>query len=313
MKKQDILALLLCLSPLYGHAQRAVFLSEVSSPFGGTTGKIVELYNASDEPADIGKCVIHVSSGTSFDYTIPQGKTIAPKSTFTMVFSPNNVAAIKKAYPELATAGNVIFSARAYPSGPVYLRDSQGKTLDYVYAADFRRVSVILDSDGYLAGNSTSYYGCFSGDYETSFSPTLLTADVKIKRKQALLYEYDNSGNRVLRKPNTIYIHNNSTVQTQSFTHDEEEDNFAEMELPGGERTLSVYPNPVRGNLNIQATGEGSTYTYRMYNVNGMQLLDGDIASEGEHTVPMDDFRSGTYILVIESGDKKETFKIIKE
>ncbi|MBE6312551.1 MAG: hypothetical protein E7076_05295, partial [Bacteroidales bacterium] len=62
VKKQDILALLLCLSPLYGHAQRAVFLSEVSSPFGGMTGKIVELYNASDEPADIGKCVIHVSS-----------------------------------------------------------------------------------------------------------------------------------------------------------------------------------------------------------------------------------------------------------
>ena len=88
-------------------------------------------------------------------------------------------------------ASNVIFSARAYPSGPVYLRDSQGKTLDNVYAADFRRVSVILDSDGHLAGNSTSYYGCFSGVYETSFSPTLLTADVKIKRKQALLYEYD--------------------------------------------------------------------------------------------------------------------------
>ena len=77
-----LLALLLCLSPLYGHAQRAVFLSEVSSPFGGTTGKIVELYNASGEPADIGKCVIYVSSGTPFEYTIPQGKTIAPKSTF---------------------------------------------------------------------------------------------------------------------------------------------------------------------------------------------------------------------------------------
>lgn len=74
--------------------------------------------------------------------------------------------------------------------------------------------------------------------------------------------------------------------------------------------TLTVYPNPVKNNLNIRYTESIKDVT--IYNLLGQQLFTKNInATEGQ--IDMSNLTSGTYLVKVVSGDKVQTLKVIKE
>jgi len=270
-------------------AQKAVVISEISSPFSNSSDKIVELYNASDSLADIGGCRLYTNDKSVFDYTIPNGISIAAKSTYTFIFTTTSrwTSEISK-ISVIANSTNRKFSNKILPDGPLYFYDRNGVKLDYLFAANAQRLSVVLDGLGNLVENATSS-SCFSGDYSTTFTPTLLTTDIVIKRRHTLAFEYDNSGNRIGKK--VIYIQNLKNEQTTTTNNTINHSTFVEMDLLRDDKTLLIYPNPVRGNLNIKTTGNNLNYDYKIYSVNGVEMLNGNITEAGEESVDMGNFR----------------------
>ena len=74
--------------------------------------------------------------------------------------------------------------------------------------------------------------------------------------------------------------------------------------------TLTAYPNPVKNNLNIRYTESIKDVT--VYNLLGQQMFTKNInATEGQ--IDMSNLASGTYLVKVNSGDKVQTMKVIKE
>ena len=73
---------------------------------------------------------------------------------------------------------------------------------------------------------------------------------------------------------------------------------------------FTVYPNPVKDNLNIRYNENISNVS--VFNMLGQQVITKNInATEGK--VDMSILASGTYLVKVNSGDKVETIKVIKE
>ncbi|GAO29185.1 T9SS type A sorting domain-containing protein [Geofilum rubicundum] len=82
-----------------------------------------------------------------------------------------------------------------------------------------------------------------------------------------------------------------------------------------GAREIKIYPNPTRGDLNIQIqNGEkDEKYQYLLFDLNGRLLM--EFSHSGNGTVPLNlhSFYTGTYILVIRTSDGDLKYKIMKE
>ena len=89
-----------------------------------------------------------------------------------------------------------------------------------------------------------------------------------------------------------------------------------ENELSENNVQLSIYPNPVRGNGNVNITlTEGAKVSYQIYDLSGRMVAGNELGyyGQGDHTLTFntDNLTSGAYIIRVQAGSKSETAKIL--
>jgi Secretion system C-terminal sorting domain len=121
---------------------------------------------------------------------------------------------------------------------------------------------------------------------------------------QVVKFSYDEHGNRTKREV---------TITLQSKVKKKQQD-IEPTEDQMGERTIKIFPNPTRGDLNIDVTNLNPKEELRMelYNINGTQLYNARV-QEGSNPLDMNTYPSTVYILRLVSGSEKMEYKIIKE
>lgn len=128
-------------------------------------------------------------------------------------------------------------------------------------------------------------------------------------------YEYDESGNRILRKilelksletDTNDYILADDISYTQENTPKREE----VFEEQIGNVSIRVFPNPTQGALTLQCDASVSG-TYEVLSQSGQLLQNGRIVSNTSH-IDFSPLPSGAYLLRLNMKDKSETWKIIK-
>ena len=83
-------------------------------------------------------------------------------------------------------------------------------------------------------------------------------------------------------------------------------------QIPG----LSIYPNPTYGQINLSFNKSATELQYRIQNLSGKILLQRNlpVVNEGRNvTIDMVDLPAGMYLLIVESGNQRSVFKIIKQ
>lgn len=81
--------------------------------------------------------------------------------------------------------------------------------------------------------------------------------------------------------------------------------------LPELQTEFKVYPNPVVSELNVvQQTGGETTWQYQLLNLNGQVLQSGGMASS--KTLNVSELSSGNYVLQLQHGPIKKSYKVVK-
>jgi Secretion system C-terminal sorting domain len=118
-------------------------------------------------------------------------------------------------------------------------------------------------------------------------------------------YKYDDAGNRIER----------NIVPLQSARPDSSDQNEKKVfEDDLGNKKVLIYPNPTRGQLQIELIGydkETKTNLF-LYNLSGALLMSKSITNSSE-IIDLSTYPVGMYILKIVWGDKTSEWKIIKE
>jgi predicted nucleic acid-binding Zn-ribbon protein len=125
--------------------------------------------------------------------------------------------------------------------------------------------------------------------------------------KQVVEFSYDGNGNRIKREVKTITI-----TKPQQVKKDQQEIQPTEDQM--GERTIKIFPNPTRGDLNVNVTNlkDGERLIVTIYDINGRPIVNVPI-TEGNNAVDMNNQAQGIYILHITNGTERLEYKIIKE
>ena len=119
-----------------------------------------------------------------------------------------------------------------------------------------------------------------------------------------MYYYYDDAGNRIQR----------NIVTLQSAKPDSSDQNKKVFEDDLGNKKVLIYPNPTRGQLQIELIGydkETKTNLF-LYNLSGALLMSKSITNSSE-IIDLSIYTVGMYILKIVWGDKTSEWKIIKE
>ncbi len=129
--------------------------------------------------------------------------------------------------------------------------------------------------------------------------------------ESSIEYAYDNAGNRISRQ--VIVIPNNlksATAGDDDNKTDEEpiQSNWANMEI-------LIYPNPTIGDINLGFKGytEINNVHYQVFNATGRLMLAGQLNTGGLNRLQFSSLPKGVYILVLQHGSEKKTWKIIKQ
>lgn len=120
-----------------------------------------------------------------------------------------------------------------------------------------------------------------------------------------VIYSYDKAGNRIDR----FY-----EILLKSASNAAESKNISFKELHG-EDEIIIYPNPTKGNLQIEIRGDSDeiNYSYSLYGIKGNLLFNGDVNSYETFPLRMEHLNTGVYLLILKSSDEVSKYKIIKE
>jgi hypothetical protein len=127
---------------------------------------------------------------------------------------------------------------------------------------------------------------------------------LKANAQYTIEYVYDNSGNRTSRTIITLPAHSSTPNDTIPPA-------IGEI----GERKVELFPNPTKGRLTVRISGgkEDETCLFTLFNTSGVQIYQDKQNGQGEHPIEMMQYNSGIYILVINVGKDRLSYKIIKE
>lgn len=123
-------------------------------------------------------------------------------------------------------------------------------------------------------------------------------------------YEYDASGNRVLRK--TLELRNlaSATQDKLRYGTADVEDNKAYSEFVGEQR-VTVYPNPTNSWVKLQFNTNLSSCQYKIVTSTG-RFLDTGVFTGNAKVLDFSTYSAGVYLLVLTIEGETETWKIIK-
>ncbi len=129
--------------------------------------------------------------------------------------------------------------------------------------------------------------------------------------ESSIEYIYDDAGNRTDRQ--VIVIQNNlksATLSDDDNKTDEEpiKSNWENMEI-------LIYPNPTIGDINLGFKGSTdiNDIRYQVFNATGKLMLTGHLKTGGLNRLQFSTLSKGLYILVLQHGTEKKTWKIIKQ
>lgn len=124
-----------------------------------------------------------------------------------------------------------------------------------------------------------------------------------VSKAQTITYAYDSSGNRISR----------TVVLAQSKNAPEYEQITAISEVLG-EVKVTVSPNPTEGivRVNVSYSDAFANGILSVHSTSGAHILSETLLSGG-NTIDLSTQPNGIYLLRIESGDYKNTWKIIKK
>ena len=127
-------------------------------------------------------------------------------------------------------------------------------------------------------------------------------------------YHYDNAGNRILRE--VIYLQSRGFTKSASGTKKEysSEENQNMIERKTNDFELRIYPNPTKGLLNINISGEKEIQKtiVEVYNVNG-KLIFSTSDFPNNYQINLSNQSKGIYFMRIVLNDLQYEWKIIKE
>ncbi len=89
-------------------------------------------------------------------------------------------------------------------------------------------------------------------------------------------------------------------------------DEVENMELEPIAKQFNVYPNPAGKELNIELTGYGDNTIVKVIDVNG-RVMDEFLMERDHKNLSIEHYHSGVYLIVVQSNDKVETKRVIKE
>lgn len=117
-------------------------------------------------------------------------------------------------------------------------------------------------------------------------------------------YTYDQAGNRKSR----MIIPFNSVSGKNS-----PEKKTTPLEQEFDNKTISIYPNPTQGLLNINISDQDEQIRYNMtiYTLTGKKIIDTE--TDGNISIDLSDYDTGIYILVLKTTESEIQFKIIKQ
>lgn len=98
---------------------------------------------------------------------------------------------------------------------------------------------------------------------------------------------------------------NNDTLNTLELKN--------EAEVSPKELDIKIYPNPTSSILNINTNTDLSTFTVKIFDLIGRQVVPQNIVNSNSIQINISDLPNGTYIVTIESNDQKINKRIIKE
>jgi len=127
---------------------------------------------------------------------------------------------------------------------------------------------------------------------------------LKANAQYTIEYVYDNSGNRTSRTIITLPAHSSTPNDTIPPA-------IGEI----GERKVELFPNPTKGRLMVRISGgkDDETCLFTLFNTSGLQLYQYRKNGQGEQTIEMMQYNPDIYILVINVGKDRLSYKIIKE
>ena len=152
----------------------------------------------------------------------------------------------------------------------------------------------IIVADGFssitLEGETGNEYMCYE-----------VTANEYDFDATKLGFSYDASGNCIRRK---IVINTNKSATIDT----------AEIYTENiGNKKITIYPNPTRGNIAVVCEGEcGDDGEYKLFDNRGNQLKQ-DTWIQAGTPISLDDYPHGVYILQLIQNGNAESFTIIKQ
>lgn len=143
----------------------------------------------------------------------------------------------------------------------------------------------------------------------------LVTTCTRLLYAQQILpriYEYDNAGNRMVRKvielpaPDNIY----HDTASDSICHIDSSyyiDNVQDY-------TIKIYPNPTSSRIHIDIEGDNTdkNATWSVYNISGSMLYSGQVTGNST-TIDLSNCSVGVYLVIMQLKDEKTTWKVLKK
>ena len=132
---------------------------------------------------------------------------------------------------------------------------------------------------------------------------TIILAGTASFGQSYISFGYDNAGNRLSR---TLVIPKSATMETK------EEPEIFKDKLEKVNFTL--YPNPTKGLLtvDIENLEPGTKANIKLFDLQGRQIYENNNPA-ASNTIDISNQNAGTYIMVLQAGDKTSEWKIIKE
>lgn len=119
-----------------------------------------------------------------------------------------------------------------------------------------------------------------------------------------VLYSYDSSGNRTQAYKDIIFRSEGEVDDVDSEPRRED------LSL----HRITIYPNPTKGQLSVEITGEGSLEgaSISIYSMNG-SVVYSNSEPEGENNINLSESPNGIYLLIIRVDGETSSWKIIKD